>query len=44
MAREIEEDFKERMIEKMRDLGLWLIAQRLLHGWTSVRDSQVDKP
>ncbi len=46
MARESEEDFKERMIEKMCDLGFVINSSTVIksHGWTSVRDSQVDKP
>lgn len=42
MAQEQPDEFKARMLDKMRDLG-FVINSVKDHGWTSVRDSLVDK-
>lgn len=45
MAREQMEDFRARMLDQMRDLGFVITSSTAIkeHGWTSVRDSAVDK-
>lgn len=42
MAQEQPDEFKARMLDQMRDLG-FVINSVKDHGWTSVRDSLVDK-